>query len=144
MFSVEQKRAIADAVQKILQETHHQELPPGEIKFHLHVEGAESWSYADIKNNGAVGDIPPSMWNQFNEISTKQSKLRPWKDLKFGDIYPLSDFTEMCENGIVTDEDGNGYYGNEDGYYQRYRAYPSEIRDGRIDRRWTCVVWYNK
>lgn len=54
MFSVQQKREIADAVQKILRATNHPELPAGEIKFMLHVEGAESWSWADIRNNGAV------------------------------------------------------------------------------------------
>lgn len=54
MFSVRQKRSIADAVQKILRDTGHPELPAGEISFTLHVDGAESWSWADIKNNGAV------------------------------------------------------------------------------------------
>ncbi len=54
MFSVQQKRDIADKVQKILRETNHPELSEGEIQFHLHVEGAETWSWADIKNNGAV------------------------------------------------------------------------------------------
>lgn len=54
MFSVRQKREIADAVQKILRATDHPELPAGEIRFHLHVEGDELWSWADIRNNGAV------------------------------------------------------------------------------------------
>ena len=54
MFSVRQKREIADAVQKILCETQHPELPNGEIQFHLHVDGAENWSWADIRNNGSV------------------------------------------------------------------------------------------
>jgi hypothetical protein len=54
MFSVRQKREIADAVQKILRETGHPELPQGEIAFHLHVDGAESWSWAGIRNNGSV------------------------------------------------------------------------------------------
>lgn len=54
MFSVRQKREIADAVQKILRDTGHPELPQGEISFHLHVDGAEAWSWADIRNNGAV------------------------------------------------------------------------------------------
>jgi hypothetical protein len=56
MFSVRQKREIADAVQKILRDTDHPELPEGEIQFSLHVQGAENWSWADIRNNGAVGD----------------------------------------------------------------------------------------
>lgn len=54
MFSVAQKRAIADAVQKILRETNHPELPAGEIQFVLAVDGAEPWSWASIRNNGAV------------------------------------------------------------------------------------------
>ena len=66
MFSVQQKRDIADAVQKILRATHHAELPSeGEVSFALHVDGAESWSWADIRNNGAVGD--PGV-NPHNEL----------------------------------------------------------------------------
>ena len=64
MFSVQQKRDISDAVQKILSDTGHPELPDGEIRFNLHVAGAESWSWADIKNNGEV--INPSV-NPHNE-----------------------------------------------------------------------------
>ena len=51
MFSVRQKREIADAVQKILRDTDHPELPMHEISFHLHVRGAENWSWANIINN---------------------------------------------------------------------------------------------
>jgi len=56
MFSVEQKRAIADAVGQVLRATHHPELPDTEIQFQLHVDGKEDWNWADIKNNGAVSD----------------------------------------------------------------------------------------
>lgn len=56
MFSVRQKREIADAVQKILRDTQHPELPEGEIQFRLQVDGAETWSWADIRNNGSVTD----------------------------------------------------------------------------------------
>lgn len=55
MFSVKQKRDIAEAVQKILRSTEHPELPKDrEIAFHLHVLGAEEWSFADIRNNAAA------------------------------------------------------------------------------------------
>jgi hypothetical protein len=54
MFSVREKREIAEAVQKILRATHHPELPDGEIQFHLHVGGKLQWQWADIRNNGAV------------------------------------------------------------------------------------------
>lgn len=64
MFSVAEKRKIADAVQKILRETKHPELPDGEIQFHLHVYGAEGWSWADIKNNEAVENPDVNPWNE--------------------------------------------------------------------------------
>ena len=48
MFSINQKRSIASKVQQILRETNHPELSKGEIKFLLHVDGAEIWSWADI------------------------------------------------------------------------------------------------
>lgn len=64
MFSLNQKRIIAEQVQRILQETHHPELPQGEISFHLHVNGAEAWSWADIQNNGSVKDPGVNPWNE--------------------------------------------------------------------------------
>jgi len=70
MFSVQQKREISDAVQKILRDTNHPELPSNEIQFLLHVDGAESWSWADIKNNGQVAT--PSI-NPWNEIQDKRA-----------------------------------------------------------------------
>lgn len=53
MFSPDIKRMIAEKVQKILQETRHPELPKGEVNFILHVDGAEGWSWANIRNNGS-------------------------------------------------------------------------------------------
>lgn len=64
MFSVRQKREIADKIQAILRETNHPELPEGEIEFHLHVKGAEAWSWADIKNNGSVQAPEVNPWNE--------------------------------------------------------------------------------
>lgn len=68
MFSVRQKREIADAVQRILRDTNHPELPAGEIKFKLHVDGAQAYSWADIQNNGAV--LNPTV-NPHNERQDK-------------------------------------------------------------------------
>jgi hypothetical protein len=76
MFSVRQKREIANAVQKILQYTNHPELPRGEIQFHLHVDGAQPWSWADIRNNGAV--ILPNVnpWNERQDPFNKNNKYK--------------------------------------------------------------------
>lgn len=67
MFSVAQKRSISDAIQKMLRETKHPELPVTEIHFHLHVAGAESWSWADIKNNGSVVVPDVNPWNEMQD-----------------------------------------------------------------------------
>ena len=70
MFSVRQKREIADAVQKILRDTAHSELPEGEIRFLLNVSGAERWSYAEIRNNGAVKDPGVNPHNEAQDPRT--------------------------------------------------------------------------
>lgn len=64
MFSVAQKRDIAEKVQRILRETNHPELPEGEIDFMLKVDGKESWSWAQIRNNGAVATPSVNPWNE--------------------------------------------------------------------------------
>ena len=76
MFSVKQKREIAEAVQQLLRATNHPELPQGEIRFHLHVDGAESWSWADIKNNGAVLSPCVNPWNEL-QAAQEESKRCP-------------------------------------------------------------------
>jgi len=72
MFSLREKQLIAEKVQKILRDTNHPELPEDEISFDLHVNGAESWSWADIKNNGAFKETAPSI-NPHNELQDKKT-----------------------------------------------------------------------
>lgn len=58
MFSIKLKQEISEKIQKILQETNHDELPEGEIKFILHIDGAENWSWANITNNSQNIPVP--------------------------------------------------------------------------------------
>ena len=74
MFSVEQKRRISDEVQRVLRATGDPELPPGEIQFLLHVDGSESWSWADILNNGAVPEAPVNLWKLFKWNQAQAAK----------------------------------------------------------------------
>ena len=67
MFSVKQKRKIADKVQAVLRETAHPELPEGEIHFTLSVSGSEPWSWAVIRNNGDVDEPTGNPWNEQQE-----------------------------------------------------------------------------
>jgi len=67
MFSVRQKREIAEAVQKILRETNHPELPPGEISFILQVAGDGPLSWAVIQNNSAVTEPDVNPYNELQD-----------------------------------------------------------------------------
>jgi len=74
MFSINQKREIADKIQTILRETNHPELPKDEIQFHIHIDGAEPWSWADIRNNGYFDTHQPSVnpWNEKQDTNKKE------------------------------------------------------------------------
>ena len=72
MFSVSQKREISAGVQRLLRQTNHPELPLGEISFELRVGGAESWSWAHIKNNGAVTEPGINPWNELQDAAKCQ------------------------------------------------------------------------
>ena len=67
MFSLEQKQKISTAIQTMLRETNHPELPKDEIQFNVHVDGAESWSWADIRNNGFFNETNKPSINPHNE-----------------------------------------------------------------------------
>ena len=76
MFSLETKRKISDEVQRILRETNDPELPEGEIQFQLHVDGAASWSWADIRNNGFFTATNKPGVNPWNEQSKEAKEER--------------------------------------------------------------------
>jgi hypothetical protein len=86
MFSVKEKRHIADAIQSILRATAHPELPEGEIQFRIHIDGAESWSWADIQNNGAV----------------KVPAVNPWNELASSAVSPRSPLPTKAELDLMT------------------------------------------
>jgi hypothetical protein len=56
MFSLKEKAKIAAAVEKALLEIRHPEMPDSNPKFSLHVDGKESWSWADIEPNWVYND----------------------------------------------------------------------------------------
>ena len=48
MFSKSEKQIIADGIEKILLELNHPEMPKENPDFKIHINGKESWSWADI------------------------------------------------------------------------------------------------
>lgn len=56
----------------------------------------------------------------------------------------LEEFIEECQPGrMFTDDDGSGYYALKD-KKSNILCVPSEVASGKIDHRFTHVVWYNK
>lgn len=70
MFSVQEKQHIAREIERLLLELNHPEMPKVNPKFSLHVDGKESWSWADIQPNWTFNENPPTV-NPFNEIARK-------------------------------------------------------------------------
>ena len=67
MFSMEQKRQIAEGVEKIVLGFKHPEMPTEKPRFSLHVDGKESWSFADIQPNWMFDDANKPGVNPWNE-----------------------------------------------------------------------------
>lgn len=112
MFSLQQKRDISDAIQRVLRATKHPELPAdeGEISFLLHVDGAESWSWADIKNNGAVGD--PGI-NPHNELMASMPEEEGRTLIE--DAKKLGQTSVASNEDVVTDVESVPVKGDTDG-----------------------------
>ena len=70
MFSKTQKIKIADEIEKLLLSFDHPELPKEKPDFKIHIDGKESWSWADIEPNWKYDkDNLPGVnpWNERRE-----------------------------------------------------------------------------
>lgn len=68
MFSIEEKKLIAEAVEKVLLALKHPEMPAENASFRLEVFGKEAWSFANIEPNWRFKETPPSV-NEWNEVA---------------------------------------------------------------------------
>ena len=71
MFNKEEKQKIAFKIEKLLLELSHPEMSKEKPSFKLHIDGKESWSWADIVPNWTFQDKEPSV-NPWNEVSRKE------------------------------------------------------------------------
>ncbi len=75
MFSMKQKQQIAAEVEKVILSFNHPEMPTEKPKFHLRIDGKESWSWAEIAPNWTFENHEPGI-NQYNEIVADQMEKR--------------------------------------------------------------------
>jgi len=90
------------------------------------------------------------------EIPTVESNVnQPSQDLldelgmtdeisKYADVFPIEDFVQDCKDGLFINGDGfgNPVMGNK--MNGDVDIYPSMIRRGDYDKRYTHIAWYNK
>ena len=66
MFSMNQKKEIAQKVEAILLSYNHPEMPTEKPEFRLSVRGKENWSWAEIEPNWHFDNTAPGI-NPHNE-----------------------------------------------------------------------------
>ena len=68
MFSVDEKKKIAGEIEKLLLSFNHPEMPKEKPVFKIHIEGKESWAWADIDPNWVYRDknIGSNIWDEGN------------------------------------------------------------------------------
>jgi len=67
MFSLNQKKKLAAIVERAILDLNHPEMPKEKPVFKLHVDGLESWSWADIAPNWTFDDTNKPDVNPWNE-----------------------------------------------------------------------------
>ena len=72
---MQEKQDIAKKIEEFLLALNHPEMPNEKPKFKLHVDGKESWSWADIRPNWFFEDGKKMNTNPFNEISRDLDKI---------------------------------------------------------------------
>ena len=68
MFSVKEKQYLSAVIEKALLDLKHPEMPTDKPVFTLKVEGAESWSWAEIKPNWSFDGKTAATPNPWNEV----------------------------------------------------------------------------
>ena len=71
MFNVEEKKKIAQTIEEVILSFNHPEMPKENVSFSLHVDGKESWSWADINPNWTFENKKPLV-NPWNEVAREK------------------------------------------------------------------------
>lgn len=68
-------------------------------------------------------------------------------DIRSECLFTMEEFIEMCKHGVVSNDDGTGYYASKDVYYRDRQIFPDKIRKSEILFRvddYSHVIWFNK
>lgn len=76
-------------------------------------------------------------------MKAKKPKPRLIAIPDYGDHMKLGAFLRRCRDGTFIDYDGFGYYATAEKMTCRV-VYPSDVDEGKIQKQWTHVVWFNR
>ena len=76
MFSMEEKKQIAQKIEELLLGFNHPEMPKERPLFTLQVIGKEPWSWAEISPNWTFSEHNPPQVNPWNEHAREAMKGR--------------------------------------------------------------------
>ena len=110
MFSIAEKKKIAEAVEKVLLELRHPEMPETRANFRLHVNGKEDRSFADILPNWTFEAIPPKA-NPWNEVA-REVLAKPCPSCKEHEAVEMELAVELLQTecyGFEVACTGNGF-----------------------------------
>lgn len=105
---------------------------------------------AKLKKDGEWVDCVIYLSDDFKETYVREEKdfnekFRKLSDYElmtdnpdFGDLYTVSDFDNIVEEGFINDDDGSGYYGT-DTKHSRLEYFSNQKPDWA-----THVLWFNK
>lgn len=72
MFSMAEKKKIAEAVEKVILSLNHPEMTTEKVDFTLHVVGKEEWNYAEIFPNWTFDKKNPPTSTEWNETLSRE------------------------------------------------------------------------
>ena len=73
MFSAKKKKHLANCIESLIIAMDHPEMDNNNVRFKIHIDGKESWSFADITDNNTAAErgIGVNPWNESQDDTAK-------------------------------------------------------------------------
>ena len=97
-------------------------------------------SLARLRLRGLIRSLGRNENNQHLWIA---AEMRPINSETIGDHMTMKDWLQCVADGGFIDYDGNDYYATET-EESEIVVIPSDVKKGKIDKRWTHIVWCNR
>lgn len=86
-------------------------------------------------------------WLPIENLSESAFNVFPPPPKKYPELWELDDFLEWCRFGMLTDNDGYGYYSNSSDNHEPFKEFivrPSDVIKDNVKYDYKYVHWYKK